>query len=471
MSQLVTRCPHCSTSFHVSEPQLRAARGAVRCGSCLQVFRADENIVFDEGDPQPADKKAIEELLEDDDFLIHDDIELDGNDQSEDGSHAATDNSSPSGQQPASKAAEKSSAKSTRKKPTEGSPNARPKASPQAPAAQSKRPSRSPLIDDAFGEQQWQEMDSDDARRTPSQSHELDFGHDDLSPASDDPWAEEIAQEESSGVSSTSDGSIDDSIENFENEDAPFSDNLFDENPLAAAPEESHTDEVFIADEFDRFSDQGPVAGSAKWRGDGDRPGNERPLNSRQHDQTPLLPRDQLISAIGPAPIEVNWQPKRHNRVPGWLWLLGIILLALALVAQTAYFRFDTLSKREPWRAIYAQLCPLLDCRLPAQVDINAIRTSNLVVRSHPHTPGALAVEAVLLNRAPFDQPFPTLQLRFTDLKNTPVASRHFNPSDYLKGELSGRRLMPNGNPVHISLDIVDPGPQAVNYELRIAPQ
>ena len=185
----------------------------------------------------------------------------------------------------------------------------------------------------------------------------------------------------------------------------------------------------------------------------------------------PLLPRDQLISAIGPAPIEVNWQPKRHNRVPGWLWTLGVVLLMLALAAQTAYFRFDTLSKREPWRALYAQVCPLVGCQLPAQVDINALHTSNLVVRSHPQIAGALAVEAVLLNRAPFDQPFPTLQLRFTDLKNAPVASRRFTPQDYLKGELSGRKLMPAGNPVHIALDIVDPGPEAVNYELRIAPQ
>jgi predicted Zn finger-like uncharacterized protein len=39
-SENITRCPHCQTSFRVLEAQLSAANGAVRCGSCLQVFVA-----------------------------------------------------------------------------------------------------------------------------------------------------------------------------------------------------------------------------------------------------------------------------------------------------------------------------------------------------------------------------------------------------------------------------------------------
>ncbi|MDH0098680.1 zinc-ribbon domain-containing protein, partial [Pseudomonas sp. GD04158] len=36
----VTQCPHCRTSFRVSQAQLAAAHGAVRCGACLHVFNA-----------------------------------------------------------------------------------------------------------------------------------------------------------------------------------------------------------------------------------------------------------------------------------------------------------------------------------------------------------------------------------------------------------------------------------------------
>ncbi|MCK7599056.1 zinc-ribbon domain-containing protein [Microbulbifer sp. CAU 1566] len=440
MSQLVTRCPHCSTSFHVSEDQLRAARGAVRCGSCLQVFRADENIVFNEDDPQPASKKAIEELLEDDDFLIHDDIELEGDDSAE----GISDEIAPARKASGDKAL-------------------------GAPATEN-RARQSPLIDDAFGEQQWQELDNKDAQQ------DLDLGiGEDLEAASEDPWAEEIAREESSGVDSWDHpprNPADFNEPTAARDEFSFTDDL----GLPQAPEDDPfilPDDIDAHEDLERFSDDGPLArASATHQKPRSQPDDhDDHIDPRQRDQAPLLPRDQLISAIGPAPIEVNWQPRRHNRVPAWLWTLGSVLLMLTLAAQVAYFRFDTLSKRDPWRGIYAQLCPLLGCKLPAQVDIHAIHTANLVVRSHPSIPGALAVEAVLLNRAPFDQPFPALQLRFTDLKNAPVASRRFQPQEYLKGELSGRQLMPSGNPVHIALDIVDPGEDAVNYELRIAKQ
>ncbi|WP_226665110.1 DUF3426 domain-containing protein [Microbulbifer aggregans] len=421
MSQLVTRCPHCSTSFHVSEPQLRAARGAVRCGSCLQVFRADENIVFNEDDPQPASKKAIDELLDDDDFLIHDDIELDGDDSQDDGTDL-----------PKAKASSRNSKQQDK------------------PAK--REPEQQPLIDDAFGEQQWQELD------TPADEEDDLVLGEDLDAARDELWAEEMAMEAplESAPPKQSSSPHDESLpgEIFEDD---WSDGVRRDSLDSLIADSEDTVDLLGTARIHREPEQTPV--------------DDDHIDSQQRDQAPLLPRDQLISAIGSAPIEVNWQPKRHNRVPGWLWGLSAFLLLIALAAQTAYFRFDTLSKREPWRQMYAVACPVFGCKLPAQVDISAIHTSNLVVRSHPQTAGALAVEAVLLNRAPFEQPFPDLVLRFTDLKNAPVASRRFKPADYLKGELAGRRLMPSGNPVHIALDIVDPGTEAVNYELEIAPR
>ena len=46
-----TKCPHCSSTFRISDAQLAAKGGSVRCGSCLQVFRADLHLV---GAPAPA---------------------------------------------------------------------------------------------------------------------------------------------------------------------------------------------------------------------------------------------------------------------------------------------------------------------------------------------------------------------------------------------------------------------------------
>ena len=41
----VTQCPHCRTSFRVNRAQLGAAHGAVRCGACLHVFNAAQQLL------------------------------------------------------------------------------------------------------------------------------------------------------------------------------------------------------------------------------------------------------------------------------------------------------------------------------------------------------------------------------------------------------------------------------------------
>ncbi|MEM7365368.1 MAG: MJ0042-type zinc finger domain-containing protein, partial [Pseudomonadota bacterium] len=42
---LITRCPHCNTTFRITENQLEVAGGAVRCGSCLEIFAARNHLI------------------------------------------------------------------------------------------------------------------------------------------------------------------------------------------------------------------------------------------------------------------------------------------------------------------------------------------------------------------------------------------------------------------------------------------
>lgn len=41
---MLTRCPHCETTFRVTSEQLTARQGSVRCGSCREVFNALESL-------------------------------------------------------------------------------------------------------------------------------------------------------------------------------------------------------------------------------------------------------------------------------------------------------------------------------------------------------------------------------------------------------------------------------------------
>ena len=51
MNSPVTQCPSCFTSFRVTQEQLTAHNGMVRCGRCSSVFNASEHLNNDDADP------------------------------------------------------------------------------------------------------------------------------------------------------------------------------------------------------------------------------------------------------------------------------------------------------------------------------------------------------------------------------------------------------------------------------------
>ncbi|OOZ41575.1 hypothetical protein BOW53_03440 [Solemya pervernicosa gill symbiont] len=59
---MYTQCPECQTIFEVSDADLAVASGKVRCGSCNQVFKADEHLMEQLPEPTPV---AIEEDIVD----------------------------------------------------------------------------------------------------------------------------------------------------------------------------------------------------------------------------------------------------------------------------------------------------------------------------------------------------------------------------------------------------------------------
>jgi len=91
-----------------------------------------------------------------------------------------------------------------------------------------------------------------------------------------------------------------------------------------------------------------------------------------------------------------------------------------------------------------------------------------LAVRSHPDKSDMLLVDALIINEAEFAQPFPLLELQFMDLNQQVVQSYQLEPSSYLDGELAGSKaLMAVRTPIHIDIEVADPGPNAVNYQLQ----
>ncbi|MEJ6818991.1 DUF3426 domain-containing protein [Pseudomonas sp. LF-5] len=417
----VTQCPHCQTSFRVSHAQLSVARGVVRCGSCLQVFNAAKQLL-----EQHAGKDAV------------------------------TPVAPPSGEPAPSPA------------PT---PAAEPPSVAETPAPR------------AISQKQWSASDLD------LDSLDLD---------------EELARLEQREIQPTTEfgrpreDALSARRDNHETDEPVWRDSLFSarddehlpehEPELAAEPEivepeplkpartepslslepvdlddEPAIPQLRLHDPIDPHARRERLSASDDSDED-DLPAVE-PLRKQRERAEPGV-RAEVLQDLTDDPLQLDWQKRRSPWGRRLLWLLLVLLAAGGLAGQYIAYHFDELARQDQYRPWFQQVCPQIGCTVPSKVDIARIKSSNLVVRSHPEFSGALVVDAIIYNRATFSQPFPLLELRFADLNGHLIASRRFKPGEYLSGDLEGLAEMPPQTPIHIALDILDPGPKAVNYSL-----
>jgi len=400
----VTQCPHCQTSFRVSHAQLSVARGVVRCGSCLQVFNAAKQLL-----EQHAGKDALT-----------------------------------------------------------------PVAPPLAEAP-------SPSIDEApapraISQKQWNaseldldslDLDQELARleqREIQPATELGRPREDaLSARRDNPepddaaWPGSLFSEPADERTPLSE--VEPDIETLEPERT--------EPSLSLEPvdldDEPRIPQLRLHDPIDPNARRERL--SASDDSDDDDLPSIAPLRKKRERAEPGV-RAEVLQDLTDDPLQLDWQKRRSPWGRRLLWLLLVLIAAGGLAAQYIAYHFEELARQDQYRPWFQQICPQIGCTVPSKVDIARIKSSNLVVRSHPEFNGALVVDAIIYNRATFSQPFPLLELRFADLNGHLIASRRFKPGEYLKGDLEGLPEMPPQTPIHIALDILDPGPKAVNYSL-----
>ncbi len=165
--------------------------------------------------------------------------------------------------------------------------------------------------------------------------------------------------------------------------------------------------------------------------------------------------------------VQFHWQESSFNWWQASAWTLLNLVLIASLSLQYFWTHFDTLATQAKFRPWYQTVCQNTACELPALLDTQRIKSQSLSIRSHPEHAQTLLVNIVFSNQAPFAQPFPLLELQFTDANNAIIASREFMPQEYLDKDLQNISLMPSKSPIHISMGIIDPGPKAINYQLH----
>lgn len=475
MSNMVTRCPQCHTSFKVTDEHLKIANGAVRCGSCLHVFQARQHWMNPANIPPSAAASSFGKLNFDqsmidnesaDDFLRDADPLLSDKDLD----------------QPAKK-------------------------NPMSQTVRSGQPARK-LQDIGNDDRISDDMELDDEEETAPMATIIS------APAADDTHVRMPAALEA--VIQGSEGDIDDYTSLFEDapaaedqESAAFEDllegafdeaggeyaNAVDESGLAAVDEtdwsaeypeyqadQAWSDETPVtAEELpveELPYDELPVAEVVETAADAPAPRRAPPVRdpfeAREVGQNKAVfgeDRSALIAHIEPPPV-IFQDYRKQAKTPVKMLVLqvvAIILLAFTLWGQYVYFHFTELARDESHRGSMEKLCKLAGCQLPPLESWRNIRISSLVVRKHPEVDNALVIDAILLNTSEYPRPFPRIEMYFNEEDKLPFASRRFEPAEYLSGEMQGKTEIPPGQPVHIALEIVNPGPKAVNWSMRVS--
>ncbi|MGJ8688191.1 MAG: zinc-ribbon and DUF3426 domain-containing protein [Gammaproteobacteria bacterium] len=375
MSLFITQCPHCHTSFRTSVSQLQSADGMVRCGACLRIFAADNNLL-----PSVDIRTISVPNREEEDPL---DEEIESNDE-------------------------------------------------QLPLSDLTPP-----------------LDEDEADSEEESIFTLDMA--DSLPNRVSP----IITESSASWELIDDDSPD--IEQTPEPQTPeaLTTSTTESNETVITAEEEVTPDITESDETDDDSQARARVNNLEF--------NSSPSNDDSLTLDGFSAEDLDNVDLEENPIELNWQEKPRKT-------LGITLLSIVLIGclalQLLWVNRNALAQNPQWRTVIETLCSPIDCGLKPLVDLRLIRSDQLAVQSHPEFSNALRVKVQFRNDATFAQPLPGLLLKFTNSRDEVLAERHFTPSEYLESELQDLAAMPAKSQLQISLDLLDPGPQALNYEI-----
>ena len=163
-----------------------------------------------------------------------------------------------------------------------------------------------------------------------------------------------------------------------------------------------------------------------------------------------------------------GFPPRSAFRMSSLKWLPGILLLLCTLAVQWAYLNLAVFSQDERYRDHILTVCRIAGCRVPDYHHPALLETRDLMIRTHPEAPQALTADVLLRNGGAFRQKFPGLRLDFTDVRGNLVASRVFQPDEYLSGEMQGSRYLLAHTEVRLSLEMVDPGVNALGYQMQV---
>lgn len=484
MSSFITQCPHCETSFNITQAQLKLAKGKVRCGFCLQIFSAlEQQLFFDEDEIQDFTSEDVNNSYgdnytqasepEDADDIIDEESSVD--DEEYDDERDAEENDeiqeeiveTPEDElEVFEESAEELVIESDDEELAEIEEN----------------PKFTENLDeeDRLTETLNEEADTSETTYSPESTNPVESTENIVEPI--DTFSEEIEENETD----INEGAETDAEELYEE---PFEQSS--EEAQIDEPNESENDnvEVLIEDQADESEDETEV----ETQDEIDKPVDEalqhhieEDLSSTSSSTSASTKKGELqslealydeealnseghnsVDTLSDEPIPI-YQQKARSAIYTYGLVSINILLILTMTAQYTWANIETFQRNSRFTPLTGIICSVANCPAVERFDLSLFSTDELLVNTHPSIPDALQIDFIFRNTAEFEQAFPLVELNFSDLNRRLLANRLFQPEEYLEQDLQQfTHLQPNSS-IQIRLEISDPGTEAVNYSLTL---
>lgn len=179
---------------------------------------------------------------------------------------------------------------------------------------------------------------------------------------------------------------------------------------------------------------------------------------------------NESLSHVVPEQFKHAYTSDSGSWLPTLFWGIGTLLLIGTLALEYVWFNRDQLNQLPQLQAWTEELCQRIECKDISVRDPKKIELVSRNVYSHPNEKNALMVNITMKNQADFAQPYPIMQIRFSDVRGGDVAARRFFPDEYLPAEILQQttpqaKLFEAGTNMTFTMEIQDPGKQAMTYE------
>ena len=145
------------------------------------------------------------------------------------------------------------------------------------------------------------------------------------------------------------------------------------------------------------------------------------------------------------------------------------IALVMLLLVQYSWFMAGDLAAAFPVLGpALEEFCSVTGCETQKRTREEGVRVVSRTVRPHAEYTSAVSVRATLENRATESRPFPVVVFVLYGKDGRTVASRAFEPAEYLDGGHVPSEGLDSGGRVDIAFDLVAPTEVAVSFDLRL---